>query len=603
MVKKKKNADSKQLNFKLIWFFLKPYKLQIFGLFILSAIIGFLEAATVAAIYPIVSLGMDMGSGPSNFLLSMIEKIAEIFPLEDVFISYCILIIILVILGFLVKAVNTYFSAYISSNAVRVVKERLFRKQLAADYQYFLDEKQGSLIYTTTTATSDVWFLVTSVAEILSQLILMVSVSILLFSMSWKGALLVVFVGVVYYFASQYIGIKVSYATGKGRAETSTTEHIILNEVFNGIKQIKVYLTEGRWLERFENTLRRYYAYLRKDKIWGENIGHSLWLVFFMGIIIIAVILRIQSPTGLTSLFPLFGTFAFAALRLLGPITNFGKLRMLIMGALPNAELVYNTLNREFTKIKEGDKELKSFTHNMQFDHVSFTHKGRKTTIKDVSITLEKGETTAIVGASGAGKTTIIDLLLRLFDPDKGQINIDGVNLKEYKLSSWLSRIGLVSQDTFIIHDSVKNNITFGVEGYSEEQIIQAAKSANAHDFIIEFPQGYDTIVGERGTKLSGGQMQRIAIARAIMKKPDILILDEATSALDNVSQALVQEAINKLSKDRTVVVVAHRLSTIIGADKIVVLENGRVMEEGTHGELMMKKGVYWNLYKSQEST
>ena len=187
--------------------------------------------------------------------------------------------------------------------------------------------------------------------------------------------------------------------------------------------------------------------------------------------------------------------------------------------------------------------------------------------------------------------------------PDQGQISIDGVNLKEYKLSSWLSRIGLVSQDTFVFHDSIRNNITFGVDGYSEEQITQAAKSANAHDFILEFPQGYDTIVGERGMMLSGGQMQRIAIARAIIKKPDILILHEATSALDNVSQALVQEAFNKISKDRTVVMVAHRLSTIIGAEKIVALENGRVMEEGTHSELMMKKGVYWNLYKSQEST
>jgi ABC-type multidrug transport system fused ATPase/permease subunit len=400
----------------------------------------------------------------------------------------------------------------------------------------------------------------------------------------------------------QYIGIKVSYITGRGRVKTSTSEHVILNEVFNGIKQIKVALTEGRWLKGFETVVRSYYAYVRKDKIWGEIPGHSLWLLLFIAIAIVAIILRIQSPAGLTSLFPLFGTFAFAMLRLLGPVTNFGYQRMQLMASLPNAELTYTTLHRQFTNIIDGDKELKSFTRNMQFDHVSFTHKGRKITIKDVSITLEKGKTTAIVGASGAGKTTIVDLLLRLFDPDKGQISIDGVNLKEYKLSSWLSRIGLVSQDTFVFHDSIRNNITLGEDGYSEEQIIQAAKSASAHDFILEFPQGYDTIVGERGMKLSGGQKQRIAIARAIMNKPDILILDEATSALDNVSEAQVQEAINQISKDRTVVVVAHRLSTIINADKIVVMENGRVMEEGTHSELMEKRGVYWNLYKSQEN-
>ncbi len=601
MAQTRLDTDSKQSNLKTMWFFLKPYKLHVFGLFVLAAIIGLLEAATVAAIYPMVSLGMDMESGQDNILLSLIAKIAAIVPLEDAFASYCILIIILVILVFLVKAVNVYFSAYLGTNIVRRVKERIFRKQLAADYQYFLDEKQGGLVYITTTATAAVWTLVTSVARILSEAILIVSIFLLLFSLNWKGASLVVVIGVVYYFITQYIGIKVSYTAGLGRAAAATSVHVILNEVFNGIKQIKVSLTEGRWLKGFEKSVRQQYVYVRKDKIWGEIPGHSLWLLLFIAITIVAMILRVQSPAGLTSLFPLFGTFAFAVLRLLGPVTSFGYERMQIMAALPNTELTYATLHKEFTTIKDGEKELKSFTRNMQFDRVSFTHKGRNTTLKDVSMTLEKGKTTAIVGASGAGKTTIVDLLLRLFDPDKGEISIDGANLKEYKLSSWLGRIGLVSQDTFVFHDSVRNNITLGEDGYSEEQIIQAAKSASAHEFILEFPQGYDTIVGERGMKLSGGQKQRIAIARAIMKKPDILILDEATSALDNVSEAQVQEAINQISKDRTVVVVAHRLSTIIGADKTVVMENGRVMEEGTHSELIEKRGVYWNLYKSQE--
>ena len=191
--------------------------------------------------------------------------------------------------------------------------------------------------------------------------------------------------------------------------------------------------------------------------------------------------------------------------------------------------------------------------------------------------------------------------MLRLFDADNGTISVDGVNLKEYKLSSWLGRIGFVSQDTFILHDTVRNNITFGSDGYSQEDIIKVAKSANVHDFINELLQGYDTIVGERGMKLSGGQKQRIAIARAIIRKPDILIFDEATSSLDNISQTLVQEAISRISENRTMLIITHRLSAIIGATKIIVIENGRVMEEGTHKELMQKKGAYWSLYKSQE--
>lgn len=596
------NKEFGQSKLKTTWFFLKPYKLHVLALFILASTIGLLETTCLAAVYPIVSLGLNIESGQNNILLSLIATIASISPLKDTFISYCILVILLAITVFIVKTINVYLSAHLTTNIVKEIKERLFEKQIRADYQYFLDQKQGGLVYTTARATQDVMTLMTSVVRILSEIILMLSIFILLFSMSWKGAILVVLVVVGYYFTTQYIGTKVSYATGVGRAQTATTEHAILNEVFNGIKQIKVFLTQADWAKLFKRTVRQHYDYSRKNRIWSEIPAYSLWLLLFFSIATMGLILRIQSPGGFTPLVPLFGTFGFALLRLLPPIANFGKLRMEIMAALPNAELTYSALNKQFDTIKDGEKELRSFTSNIQLGNVSFAHKGRSTTIKDVSMTLEKGKTTAIVGPSGAGKTTIVDLLLRLFDPDRGEVRIDGVNLKEYKLSSWLSRIGFVSQDTFIFHNTVRNNITFSSDRYSDGEVIQAAKSANAHDFIVGFPQGYDATVGERGMKLSGGQKQRIAIARAIIKKPEILILDEATSALDEISQAQVQEAINKISKDRTVIIIAHRLSTIIDADKIIVLENGRVMEEGTHRELMERKGAYWSLYKSQEN-
>jgi len=591
-----------QSKLKTIWFFLKPYKLHVAALFILALLIGVLETTTVVAIYPLVDLGLNIQAGQDNILLSAIASMAAILPLKDAFISYCILIILLAITVFIVKTVNVRFRAHLTTNIVREVKERIFEKQLRADYQYFLDSKQGGLVYTTTRATGDVAALMTSVTKILSAIILMLSLFILLFSMNWKGAILVTLIGVGYYFVTQYVGTRISYVTGKRRAETATSEHVILNEVFNGIKQIKVFLTQSDWVKKFSRTVREYYANVRKNTVWNEIPAYGLWLLLFSSIAIMAVILRIQNPAGFTPLLPLFGTFAFAVLRLLPPIADVGTLRMQIMSSLPNAELTYAALNKQFSTIKDGEREFKSFTGDIQLDNISFTHKGRPKTIKDVSMTLEKGKTTAIVGPSGGGKTTIVDLLLRLFDVNKGEIRIDGVNLKEYRLSSWLTRIGFVSQETFVFHDTVRNNITFGLDRYSDEEVIQASKSANAHDFILEFPQGYDTIVGERGMKLSGGQKQRVAIARAIIKKPDILILDEATSALDNIAQTLVQEAINRISKERTVIVIAHRLSTIIDADKIIVVENGRVMEEGTHRELMAKRGAYWSLYKSQEN-
>ncbi|MBI4596078.1 MAG: ATP-binding cassette domain-containing protein, partial [Candidatus Tectomicrobia bacterium] len=233
------------------------------------------------------------------------------------------------------------------------------------------------------------------------------------------------------------------------------------------------------------------------------------------------------------------------------------------------------------------------------FDNVTFAYKGRGKVLEDVSITFEKRKTTAIVGRSGSGKTTIINLLLRLFDVDKGEIRIDGLNIKQYKSASWLDKIGYVSQDTFVFNDTIKNNIAFGSQ-YPDEEVIRASKYANAHNFITELPDGYDTLVGDRGMKLSGGQRQRIAVARAMIRDPEILIFDEATNALDNISEAAVQKAIEEISKDHTVIVIAHRLSTIINADKIVVLGDGQVLEEGIHQELIAKGGPYTELYRSQ---
>ena len=603
MKQAKSNKVFRQPALKIIWFFLKPYKAHVVVLFVLASLIGFLETATVAAIYPVVSLGLNIETGQENVLLLLIAKVASVIPIQDAFISYCILVIVLAIIVFLVKAFSVYFSVYLGASVVTDVKERMFTKQLQADYQHFLDEKQGGLVYTTKSASGVVWTLVVSVSKIMSETVIMVFLFILLISMNWIGTILVGLVAGGYYVVTQYIGTRVSYTTGLGRAEASKQEHVILNEVFTGIRQIRIFLMEKYWAKGFSDAVRKYYYHIRRGKVWSEIPGHSLWLMLFSLIAAVAILLRVQNPDSLTLLLPLFGTFAFAMLRLLSPLVNFGHLRMEVMSSLPDAELTYDALQTQFSTIEDGNREHSTFNQNIQLNHIFFTHKGRSRTIRDVTLTLEKGKTTAIVGPSGGGKTTIVDLLLRLYDPDKGEIRIDGINLKEFKLSSWLSKIGLVSQDTFVFHDTIRKNISFGLDGYSDEQIVRAAKSANAHDFILEFPQGYDTIVGERGMKLSGGQKQRIAIARAIMRKPAILILDEATSALDNISEALVQDAISKISQDRTVLVIAHRLSTIIGADKIVVVEKGRVMEEGTHQELMEKRGAYWNLYKRQENT
>jgi ABC-type multidrug transport system fused ATPase/permease subunit len=274
---------------------------------------------------------------------------------------------------------------------------------------------------------------------------------------------------------------------------------------------------------------------------------------------------------------------------------------MQLMHLMPNVETVYELLkDKSYSKIKNGTKKFTGLKNNLSFKNVSFSHKERDILLKDFNIEIIKDKTVALVGPSGSGKSTIVDLILRLFDVDKGGIFIDDINLKDYDIFTVREKIGFVSQETFIYNASVKENISFGDE-YTDEEIKNAAKMANADEFIISLPNNYDTIVGDRGMRLSGGERQRIAIARAIIRKPEILILDEATSSLDNVAENTVQKAIDKISKNCTTFIIAHRLSTIQNADIIHVLDQGKIVEHGTHKDLLKKKGKYWELYNIQK--
>jgi len=375
--------------------------------------------------------------------------------------------------------------------------------------------------------------------------------------------------------------------------------NVILNETIGGIKQVKVFAIMDERIHRFSRTLRIMWDHIITNHAWQQALSPILMVVLYLFIGIIAVMIRIIAPASFNVLIPVFGTFALAVFRLVPVMGGISNSTMQIMNSLPNCETVYHILSEKLTKIEDGDKELGSFKSKIEFDKVTFAYKGRVKVLEDVSITFEKGKTTAIVGRSGSGKTTVVNLLLRLFDVDKGEVKIDGLNIKQYKSVSWLDKIGFVSQETFIFNDIIRNNITFGSK-YSDEEVVRAARYADAHSFITELPDGYDTLVGDKGMKFSGGQRQRIAVARAMIRNPEILIFDEATNALDNISEAAVQKAIDEIAKDHTVIVIAHRLSTIVNADKIIVLGDGRVLGEGTHKELMANGGAYCELYQGQ---
>ncbi|MFC1952752.1 ABC transporter ATP-binding protein [Chloroflexota bacterium] len=596
-------SDNKEIHtdsiLKIIWFFFKPYKLRVFLLLVLFLTIGGLEAATIAALYPILTVAFDSGAEQANMVLSIFRTLASMLPIEDEFISYCVLFLVLAALSFAIKLASTIFRVKLNAILVKKNQIEIFNKLVMADYQYFIDHKQGELIYIAATAPQQLSTLMIGVTEFISQTILSISILVLLFSLSWQGALSALTLGIAYQLFAKQLGRKVSYRSGKGEMGALQESNVILTEVISGIKQVKTYAIEENWIDRFEKAVQQRWQFNVNRDIWGQIPPLVLFLALYMGVGMVVLIIKLVAPADFLELIPVFGVFAFAVFRLIPFVSGIGSMVMSVLGVLPDCETVYTTQNIKLNLIEDGEKELSSFKSAITFDNVYFSHKSRARTIEAVSVSFEKGKTTALVGRSGVGKTTLVNLLLRLFDVNSGEIKIDGVNIKEYKLSSLLKNVGYVSQDTFIMNDTVATNIAFGSREYSRNDVIEAARYANADSFISELPNGYDTIVGDKGMKLSGGQAQRIAIARAMVRKPDIMIFDEATNNLDNISEAAVQKAIEDIASDHTVIMIAHRLSTVANADKILVLENGKVTEQGTHSELITKKGVYTELHQS----
>ncbi len=377
---------------------------------------------------------------------------------------------------------------------------------------------------------------------------------------------------------------------------------VVGNEAITGVREIKIRSVESNWVNVFqERGLDLCRLYVRNDLFRGlpSSALQVGGIVILLGVLLLW---KRDSLIGdLAEMVPLAGVYLYAFMRVAPSLTEMTALSMLVAERQPYAEAVYRELHAPSRRLSDGSATIEAFQNSITFEQVTFTYPGRESTLQDISVTFDKGTTTAIVGHSGSGKSTLADLIVRLFDVENGRILIDGHDLRDLRLAEWRRRIGYVSQDTFIINASVQDNIAFYAPDVSRDVIVSAAQAADAHDFILRLPQQYETLLGDRGLKLSGGQRQRIAIARALIRRPDILIFDEATSALDSLSELEVQASISHIAKQHTVILVAHRLSTIKRADKIIVLERGRVVEQGRHHDLMARQGAYFQLYMTQQ--
>lgn len=590
-----------------IAFFLRPYKLDLVFLFILGLVMAAFDIINIALLYPILAISTDQTYYPDNIVFNSIlvleNFVSAALNIQDELITSCILFMGFALVSFLFGVLYIRQSLKITTKITVENKTRIFRKQNNSDYQYFLDHKQGDLIYITTRAPSFIAEVFTNLAKLSIDIILSISTVLLLLSISIGGSVILLCAGLGYYALTRYLSLKVSYNTGTGRYQASQQENVILNEYYNGVKQIRVYGVADRWVREYVQIVERFWTLWRKDNFWLQIPSTLLYLLIYLGIGSVVIIIRVFYPYDFINYIPILGTFSLAVLKMLPRLANFGNYQMGIMSALPNLGIIKEFIDdKGYSQIQNGKNPVQMHSPTIVFDHVTFSYPNRDPLFEDLSLRIDAGKTTALVGISGSGKSTIIDLILRMYDIGTGEVLINTVNVRDYDIGTLHEKVGYVGQDTFIYNASIRDNIAFGRE-YSLNEIMDAARLANLHDFIMQLPRQYDTVVGDRGVKISGGERQRIAIARAIIRNPELLILDEATSSLDNVSEKIVQDAINKVIRKCTTIMVAHRLSTVKDADIIYVLEKGRVVEQGTHDQLIEKRGKYWELYTAQGLT
>jgi ABC-type multidrug transport system fused ATPase/permease subunit len=515
-------------------------------------------------------------------------------------------LVIVLALGLLLKNALSYASTQISVRAqeglVRDLRSRLFAHLLSLDSDFFQRTRAGQLIsamitevdQTKTAITASLLSLFKNVVVVLTTLFILSQISIRL------TLLTLAFVPLLVLLLQALLRRLRSHAQARARERGEITSTV--TERLGAIRLIRAYGEEEREAAGFRAQAERY----RKRVIRTQRFSSltSPLTEVFSGCLVILIIWAGTKPglVGLPS--PLAPeaiiVFLMAALRLSSPLKTIAAFPATMAVALASAERVFDLLDQPATEVDRPEEEPARFEREIAFDRVSFRYRNGEPVLQDVSFRLPRGKVVALVGPSGAGKTTIADLLPRFHDPSDGQILMDGVPLTRLTRRSIRALMGVVSQDTVLLNDTVAANIGYGCAGAGREQVEAAARAANAAGFIATLPNGYDTMLGERGTRLSGGQRQRIAIARALLRDPPILILDEATSALDTESERLVQQAIERLMRQRTVLVIAHRLATVRYADEIIVLDAGRVVQRGPHEELLRGDGLYRRLHDLQ---
>ncbi|HFN8510118.1 TPA: SAV1866 family putative multidrug efflux ABC transporter [Staphylococcus aureus] len=569
--------------------FVKPYKYRIFA----TIIVGIIKFGIPMLIPLLIKYAID--GVINNHALTTDEKVHHLT------IAIGIALFIFVIVRPPIEFIRQYLAQWTSNKILYDIRKKLYNHLQALSARFYANNQVGQVIsrvINDVEQTKD--FILTGLMNIWLDCITIIIALSIMFFLDVKLTLAALFI-FPFYILTVYVFFGRLRKLTRERSQALAEVQGFLHERVQGISVVKSFAIEDNEAKNFDKKNTNFLTRALKHTRWNAYSFAAINTVTDIGPIIVIGVGAYLAISGSITVGTLAAFVGYLEL-LFGPLRRLVASFTTLTQSFASMDRVFQLIDEDYDiKNGVGAQPIEIKQGRIDIDHVSFQYNDNEAPIlKDINLSIEKGETVAFVGMSGGGKSTLINLIPRFYDVTSGQILIDGHNIKDFLTGSLRNQIGLVQQDNILFSDTVKENILLGRPTATDEEVVEAAKMANAHYFIMNLPQGYDTEVGERGVKLSGGQKQRLSIARIFLNNPPILILDEATSALDLESESIIQEALDVLSKDRTTLIVAHRLSTITHADKIVVIENGHIVETGTHRELIAKQGAYEHLYSIQ---
>ncbi len=582
--------------YRRLYGYIKPYRTR----FIIGLLLGFAYGG-VNSLLPLatarVTGAIFHGAAPNPTALRSNLHVLDTGPKINSIILICLAIPAIMMVRSLCSYGNTYCMQWVSNRVVSDLRAQLFGKIVHLSMDFFNKMRAGFLISRVTNETRVVQMALTSVSsDIFKQPVSIIGAVSVLLLMDWKFTVVTLILFPTCLLPLRIYGRRARKAL-RGQFEGMGEMVVTMQETFAGIRVIKSFAREAHQEKAFKRSNQLQFSQMMRIIRSMEAIGPLVETIAAIGIGLALLYVYAANLSAGRFFGLLTGIFI-----LYDPIKTLSRIQLVMQQSIHATKAIFAILDSEPSVRDAPDAiDLRSATGRIEFENVSFRYANTRTdAVSNLNLRIEPGKTYALVGASGAGKSTILSLILRLYDPTSGVIRIDGHDLRSVTQKSLRQQIGLVTQETFLFHDTIFNNIQFGRLEATPEEVYAAARAAYAHDFIMAQPKGYQTVIGDKGCLLSGGQQQRLAIARAILKNAPILLLDEATSSLDSESEKQIQKALAKLAAGRTVIAIAHRLSTVLSADQIIVMDSGRIKEMGTHAELLEKSGYYRRLYDHQ---